>query len=212
MAWNVMSIVDLAKRMDGEGSMLYRIAEVIAEHDEAMQDAQWVESNRTASHVSTVRESQPSGTLRQINRGVTPTLSKVGQEIDYIGFIEDMSMVDDRLIRLAPNGNKQQVRSDEDIAHLKGLSETASSYLFYGDKTVTPGAFDGMATRRNALGLEGVYDMGGATSTSNTSIYLTTWGSDYTHMLYPKGSKIGIDKEDFGLQIVPDPNNAGAYL
>jgi hypothetical protein len=212
MAWDVMSIVDLAKRMDGEGSMLYRIAEVIAEHDEAMQDAQWVESNRTASHVSTVRESQPSGTLRQINRGVTPTLSKVGQEIDYIGFIEDMSMVDDRLIRLAPNGNKQQVRSDEDIAHLKGLSETASSYLFYGDKTATPGAFDGMATRRNALGLEGVYDMAGITPTSNTSIYLTTWGSDYTHMLYPKGSKIGIDKEDFGLQIVPDPNNAGAYL
>jgi len=212
MAWDPMNIVQLAKRMDGEGSMLYRIAEVIAEHDDAMNDAVWVESNRTASHVTSVRETQPSGTLRQINKGVSPTLSQVGQEVDYIGFIEDMSMVDDRLIRLAPKGQKQQVRSDEDIAHLKGLSETASSYFFYGDRSVTPGAFDGLATRRNAIGMEGVYNMSGSDAASNTSIYLVTWGKDYTHMLYPRGSKIGISKEDFGLQIVPDPNTSGAYL
>lgn len=212
MAWDPMNIVQLAKRMDGEGSMLYRIAEVIAEHDDAMNDAVWVESNRTASHVTSVRETQPSGTLRQINKGVSPTLSQVGQEVDYIGFIEDMSMVDDRLIRLSPKGQKQQVRSDEDIAHLKGLSETASSYFFYGDRATTPGAFDGLATRRNKIGTEGVYNMSGSTSTDNTSVYLVTWGKDYTHMLYPRGSKIGISKEDFGLQIVPDPNLAGAYL
>ena len=212
MAWDPMNIVQLAKRMDGEGSMLYRIAEVIAEHDDAMNDAIWVESNRTASHVTSVRETQPSGTLRQINKGVSPTLSQVGQEVDYVGFIEDMSMVDDRLIRLAPKGQKQQVRSDEDIAHLKGLSETASSYFFYGDRSVTPGAFDGLATRRSALTQEGVYDMAGTDADNNTSIYLVTWGKDYTHMLYPRGSKIGISKEDFGLQIVPDPNLAGAYL
>ena len=212
MAWDPMNILQLAKRMDGEGSMLYKIAEVIAEHDEAMNDAVWIESNRTASHVTSVRETQPSGQLRQINKGVEPTLSQVGQEVDYIGFIEDMSMVDDRLIRLAPKGSKQQVRSDEDIAHLKGLSETASSYFFYGDRTVTPGAFDGLATRRRALGMEGVYDMGGSAIDSNTSLYLVTWGKDYTHMIYPRNSKIGISKEDFGLQIVPDPNKVGAYL
>lgn len=212
MAWTPMNIVQLAKRMDGEGSTLYRIAEVIAEHDEAMNDAVWVESNRTASHVTSVRETQPSGTLRQVNKGVSPTLSQVGQEVDYVGFIEDMSMVDDRLIRLAPKGQKQMVRSDEDIAHLKGLSETASSYFFTGDRTVTPGAFDGLATRRNKLGLEGVYNMAGSDAASNTSIYAVTWGKEYTHMIYPRGSKIGISKEDFGLQIVPDPNTAGAYL
>ena len=212
MAWDPMNILQLAKRMDGDGSTLYKIAEVIAEHDEAMNDAVWIESNRTASHVTSVRETQPTGQLRQINKGVEPTLSQVGQEVDYIGFIEDMSMVDDRLIRLAPKGQKQQVRSDEDIAHLKGLSETASSFLFYGDRTQTAGAFDGLATRRNNLLLEGVYDMGGSTSLSNTSIYFVTWGKDYTHMIYPRNSKIGISKEDFGLQIVPDPNKAGAYL
>lgn len=212
MAWDPMTIVQLAKRMDGEGSMLYKIAEVVAEHDEAMSDAIWMESNRTASHVTSVRESQPSGTLRQINKGVKPTLSQVGQEVDFIGFIEDMSLVDDRLIRLAPKGQKQQVRSDEDIAHLKGLSETASSYLFYGDRTVTPGAFDGFATRRNKLGLEGVYNMAGSDASNNTSVYAVTWGKDYTHMIYPRGSKIGISKEDFGLQVLPDPNLAGALL
>jgi len=212
MAWDPMNIVQLAKRMDGDGSTLYKIAEVIAEHDEAMNDAVFVESNRTASHVTSIRETQPSGTLRQINKGVEPTLSQVGQEVDYIGFIEDMSMVDDRLIRLAPKGQKQQVRSDEDIAHLKGLSETASSYLFYGDRTQTPGAFDGFATRRGSIGIEGVYSMGGSDPLNNTSVYLTTWGKDYTHLIYPRGSKIGMSKEDFGLQVVPDPNNAGAYL
>lgn len=212
MAFDAMNIVQLAKRMDGDGSMLYKIAEVIAEHDESMMDAVWLESNRTASHVSSVRETQPSGTLRQINKGVSPTLSQVGQDVDYIGFIEDMSMVDDRLIRLAPKGQKQAVRSDEDIAHLKGLSETAASYFFYGDKTVTPGAFDGLATRRNALGMEGVYNMAGSDAANNTSLYLVTWGKDYTHMIYPRGSKIGISKEDFGLQVISDPNNAGSFL
>ena len=212
MAFEPMNIVQLAKRMDGDGSMLYKIAEVVAEHDEAMADAQWVESNRTASHVSSVRESQPSGTLRQINKGVSPTLSQVGQEVDYIGFIEDMSMVDDRLIRLAPKGQKQQVRSDEDIAHLKGLAETASYYFFYGDRTVTPGAFDGIAARRNKLTAEGVYNMAGSDPTNNSAVYLVTWGKDYTHMIYPRGSKIGISKDDFGLQLISDPNNAGKYL
>jgi len=212
MAWDPMDIVQLAKRMDGDGSELYRIAEVIAKADESMADAVWIESNRTASHVSSIRETQPSGTLRQINKGVQPTLSQVGQEVDFIGFIEDMSMVDDRLIRLAPNGQKQQVRSDEDIAHLKGLSETASSYFYYGDKAKTPGAFDGLATRRNNLNQEGVYNMGGNDANSNTSLYLVTWGNDYTHMIYPRGSKIGISKEDFGLQVIADPNNAGAML
>ena len=104
------------------------------------------------------------------------------------------------------------VRSDEDIAHLKGLSESAASYFFYGDKTVTPGAFDGLATRRNALALEGVYNMAGSDASNNTSLYLVTWGKDYTHMIYPRGSKIGISKEDFGLQVISDPNNAGSFL
>jgi hypothetical protein len=212
MAFDPMNIVQLAKRMDGDGSMLYKIAEVVAKHDEAMNDAIWVESNRTASHVTSVRETQPSGTLRQINKGVSPTLSQVGQDVDYIGFIEDMSMVDDRLIRLAPKGQKQAVRSDEDIAHLKGLSETTSSYMFYGDRTVTPGAFDGFAVRRNRTGLPGVFNMAGSTAATNTSIFLVTWGKEYTHLIYPRGSKIGLAKEDFGLQVISDPNNAGAYL
>ena len=89
------------------------------------------------------------------------------------------------------------------------MNKTAKTNIFYGSKGKNASAFDGLATRYNKISnVEGelgyqVLD-GGGQGNDNTSIYFVTWGDRHTHLIYPKGSKAGLQREDKGQVTVQD--------
>jgi len=92
-----LTLVELAKRTNNKE--LLTIAEVLNEDNELVQDAVWLEANDITSHVYTRRTSLPTGSWRQINKGVVEEASSTQQIREPIGILEAFSKTDCVLVQ-----------------------------------------------------------------------------------------------------------------
>lgn len=189
-----LTLIELAKRTADQN--LLDIVEVMTETNEILDDALWLEANQKMGHLGTVRNTLPSGTWRRLNKGIARKASSTRQIKEGIGMLEAYSVVDKKLVDLAPN--PIVFRSGEDMAFVEGLSQDLADCIFYGDQSTTPEKFDGFTPRYNALSLENVHDTGG-TGDDNTSLWIVQWGKHKVHLIYPGGSaSMGVKARDLG--------------
>lgn len=208
------TLLDVARRLDPDGKIA-RIAEILAQYNEVLDDIPWIEGNLPTGHKTTVRATIPTPTWRLINQGVVPVKSQSNQITESCGMMEAYSEIDYALAQL--NGNTPEWRMSEDAAVLEGMNQMLSSTLIYGDTSVNPERFVGLAARYYTYLTSGsapvqsdgpqfnVID-GKGTGSDNTSIWLVGWGEDTVHGIYPKGSKAGLTMEDLGKQTLLDSN------
>lgn len=193
-----MTLLELAKRTDPDGE-LASIAEVLAQDNEVLLDAPWIEANDTFGHKITRRTTLPTGSWRKLNAGVAAEVSKTQEVYETIGMLESYAEVDKDLVDAAPN--PKQFRNQEAQAFLEGLSQHLAATTFYGITATEPEEFDGFATRMPKLAAtQNIIGSGGTGSgTDLTSIYIVNWGPNKVFMLYPKGSKsMGVKHTDLG--------------
>lgn len=205
-----LTLADWAKRMTPSGG-IDEVIEVLASSNPILQDAAVMEGNLPTGHRSTQRTTLPSGTWRLLNKGVASTKSTTEQVDDTCGMLEGLSQIDVDLAIL--NGNEAAFRASEDDAFIAGLSADAATAIFYGNVKVNPEQMHGFAPRYGELGTY-VLSGGGAGST-NTSVWIITWGPKTCHLIFPKGSQAGLKSEDLGKQLVPDSDllaDSGATL
>lgn len=209
------NMVNVAKRLDPDGKIA-DIAELLAQYQPILQDIPMVEGNLPTGHRTTVRTGIPAPTWRRLNYGVFPTKSATAQVDDTIGMLEDYAEVDKDLAML--NGNTAEFRLSEDTPHIEGMSNTMTSTLFYGDTSVDPEKFLGLAPRYSVLGtpankptatvesayLKHVISAGGDQASLQSSIWYICWGKDKVHGIFPKGSKVGLISNDLGEQTLMD--------
>lgn len=200
------TLLDVAKRSDPDGKIA-KIADILNQHNEILNDMVFVEGNLPTGHKTTVRTGLPASTWRKLNYGVQPSKSGTKQITDTIGMLEAYAEVDKSLADL--NGNTSSFRLSEDMAFIESMNQTVAQTLFYGDTTVNPERFMGFAPRYNTIsgaanGLN-VISAGGSGS-DNTSIWLVYWGPDTVHSIYPKGSRAGLLHEDLGEHTLFDTN------
>ena len=215
------NIIDVTKRLDPDGKIA-TIAEMLLQYNPILQDVPVIEGNLPTGHRTTVRADLPEPTWRRLNYGVRPTKSKTAQIDDTIGMLEDYSEVDKDLAML--NGNSAAFRLSEDRPHLESMSNTMAHTLIYGDTSVNPERFLGLAPRYDTLGtptgkpdaeinsayLQHIIDAGGTTDGAQSSIWYIVWGSDTVHGIYPKGSMAGLKSEDLG-EVTLFDNDGGRY-
>jgi hypothetical protein len=192
-----LTLTDWAKRIDDNGKVA-DIIEILGKSNPILQDAMAVEGNLTTGHKTTIRTGLPTGTWRLLNYGVQPEKSTTKQVIDSCGMLEAYSEVDKALVAL--NGESSAFRTSEDIAYLEGMSQNIASTLFYGNTSVDPEKFMGLAPRFSLLAAENgqqILDAGG-TSSDNSSIWLFPWSDRVVHLIFPKGGKSGLAHRDLG--------------
>jgi len=203
-AYQQLTLLELAKRKDPNGE-LAAIAEVLAEDNEILLDAPWVEANDTFSHKITRRMSLPSGSWRKLNSGVSTEASRTIEVVETIGMLETYSEVDKDLADAAPNPAK--FRMDEAAAFLEGLSQTLAATVIYGNASTTPEAFNGLAVRMAALAASDNVIGAGGTGSDVTSIYVVQWGPSRVFLTYPKNSpNMGVKHRDLGEVTLEDAN------
>ena len=207
------NLINVAKSLDPDGSIA-DVAELYSQSNPILMDIPMVEGNLPTGHRSTIRADLPTPTFRKLYQGVKPTRSSKIQVDDTIGNVEDYAAVDKDLADL--NGNSSDFRLSEDKAHIEGISNTMATTLFYGDTSLNPERFLGLAPRYDALDLtaskpggvtnssqlKNVIDMSGAANL--TSMWLVVWGKDTVFGIYPKGSKAGLKQTDQGEQRLSD--------
>lgn len=202
------TLVDLARRADPDGKIAM-VAEILNQYNEVLDDVAWVEGNLPTGHKTTVRASIPGATWRLLNQGILPIKSATNQLTETCGMLENYSEIDKDLAML--NGNTAEWRLSEDKPIIEGIGQSLATALIYGDTSVNPERFVGLAPRywtktaANSATAANVISAGGSGS-DNTSIWLVGWSPDTVHGIFPKGSKAGLSMQDLGEQTIYDAN------
>lgn len=200
------TLADIATRLDPDNSVA-QVIELLNQTNPILEDMAWIEGNLPTGHKTTIRSGLPSGTWRKLNYGVQPEKSTTVQVTDTTGMLESYAEVDVDLVKL--NNNEAAFRLSEDRAFIEGMNQTMATTLFYGDASLDPERFTGLAARYSQKsGVENGENilLGGGSGSDNTSIYLVVWGPNTVHGIYPKGSTAGLQVKDLGEDTVYDAN------
>jgi len=205
-----VDLIDIYKQQDGNGQYI-PIIEMLAEMNPILDDAVAVECNKGTTHLHTVRSGLPSVTWGQLYKGIPQSKSGKSQVEDTTGFVEGLSTIDKRLLELS--ANEGAVRLSEAMSYLEAMNQEVASKIFYGNSATDPEEFMGLAPRFNDLSAPNgnqIIDAGG-TGSDNTSIWMVTWGDNQCQLLYPKGTKAGVQREDMGEQRLTDASGNPYY-
>ena len=206
-----LDLIDLYKSQNPDGSMA-DVIEMLMEMNPVLDDALAMECNQATTHVHTVRTGLPSVTWGKLYQGIPQSKSTKAQVKDTTGFVEGLSTVDQRLLKLAKNPGA--LRLSEASAFLEAMSQEAATRLFYGNSASDPEQFMGLSPRFNSLSAKNGNQIvnAGGTGSDNTSIWFVTWGDEQCHLLYPEGTQAGVEREDKGEQRVLDDSNNPYYV
>lgn len=198
------TLADIAARLGPDGRIDPNIVEMLSETNEVLDDMTVIEANGFTEHKTTVRSGLPTGTWRKLNYGVQPEKSRTVQVKDSMGMLETYAEVDKALADL--NGNSASWRLSEDRAFIEGLNQTLATTLFYGDSSLDPEKFTGLAPRYNSLSAENAINIidASGTGSDNASVWLVVWGPNTCHAIYPKGSPAGLQSRDLGEDTLTD--------
>jgi len=208
---NALTIIERSKRLNPDGKPA-PIIDVLSQDNPLLLDAPWVEANGQMQHNTTRVMSKPTGSFRAFNQGVANTAGRTVKIVENLAMLEDYALVDQALADMNPN--KNEFIDQENVLHVSGLSENWASKMFYGNETLTPTEFTGLAPRLNALAAKRVIGAGG-TGSDCTSIYLVQWDiARGVHMVYPQGHpNMGVTSNFMGVHTVQDSdgNSYEAY-
>jgi hypothetical protein len=198
-----LTLIDWSKRLDPNGNTA-DLVELLNTTNPILTDAAVVEGNLPTGHRTTVRTGLPTPAWRMLNYGVQPSKSTTVQVDDSSGMLEAYSQVDKDLANL--NGNTASFRLSEDRAFIEGMTQEMASTLWYGNTATDPKKFLGLSPRYaslSAANADNIIDASGSGS-DNTSIWLITWSDQTTHLIFPKGSRAGLQSRDLGEQTLID--------
>jgi hypothetical protein len=209
LASTFLNLIDIHKSDGNIGPVI----EVLKQQNPILDDAVAMECNMGGIHRHSIRTGLPTPAWGRLYQGIPQSKSSVQQVDDTTGFLEARSGVDVRALKLAKN--PALLRLGEAMSHLEAMNQEMATGLFYHDTATTPERFKGLAARYGVKGGAGsgnqIIDAGG-TGSDNTSIWFVTWGDHATHLLYPEGSKAGVQREDKGEQRVLDASGDPYYV
>lgn len=201
-----LTLMDVAKRLDPNGSTA-DVAEMLSQSSEIIQDIPWVEGNKIDGNQSTIRTGLPTPIWRKMYQGVPASKSQTAQVTDTVGSLEARSEPDVDVVNMA--NDPGVFRLDESATFIEAMGQSFVDSLLYGDTSINPERFYGLAPRFSALtgspSAQNVIDAGG-TGSDNTSIWLIGWGKRTVFGIYPKNTAAGLKHEDLGIGDAFDAN------
>lgn len=202
-----VTLLDIAKSMDPDGNTA-EVVELLTQTNEILLDMPFMESNLPTGHKTTIRTGLPTVIWRMMYQGVPPSKSVRAQVEDAIGMLETRAELDKDIAIL--NGNSASFRLSEAQAFLEAMNQNMAGTLIYGNQSVNPERFTGLAARYSAISGatngQNVISAGGGGG-NNTSVWLVVWGKNTVIGIFPKGSVAGIIHQDLGEIDAFDANN-----
>lgn len=206
-----VSFLELAKRTTDKG--MIAIAEVMKAKTPILEDVPWFQCNQILSEKINRRATLPEGTFRQAYQGVTKAASTTQVIVEPTALIEARSEIDEDIVDNAPNPS--QLRRDEDMSFVEGLSQQMAEKFIAGTITGSPEQFNGLQPRLNALSQRTVIDGGGTSSGAMTSIYVVNWGKPTVYGIYPSAAanrgRLGLSVINKGKEKLLDGSNNPYY-
>lgn len=211
IAQSYASLVDVFKATE-DGKKIAAVIELLNQAHEGISDFMAMECNMGAIHRHSIRTGLPSGAWGRLYQGIPQSKSERQQVDDTTGFYEQSQQIDKRLLELAPDQNA--FRLSEGLAHYESMNQEIMTGFFYHSTATAPEKFMGLSPRYSSLSAQTGNQIvdGEGTGSTNTSIWFVTHGANDTCVLYPKGTKAGIQHEDKGEQRETDASGNPYYV
>ena len=194
-----VTLLDWAKSLDPDGKTA-TVVELLSQSNEILLDMTFVEGNLPTGHRGAIRTGLPTAIWRKLYQGVPASKSLRATVEDACGMLETRAEIDKDLADL--NGNTQSFRLSEAQAFVEAMNQTMAEAVIYGDASLNPERFNGLAVRYNTITTatseiaKNVISAGG--SGNCTSVWLVVWGANTVHGIFPKASKAGLEHRDLG--------------
>jgi hypothetical protein len=202
-----LNLIDQMKK--GENG-LYEIVEALHQLSPFMRDANVISCNMGTKHKHAIRSGLPSVSWGALYQGIPQSKSQITEVEDTTGFVEGLSSVDERLLKLY--GDKaNMMRMSEARSFLEAMAQEVESSIWYSDVRVNGKKFHGLSPRYNTLANPCVVN-GGGSGSNNASIWMVTHGDGQTSVLTPQNVTAGITQEDMGRQRILDANGNPFYV
>lgn len=205
-----LTLLDWARRtQDGK---TVRIAEMLNETNEILDDLVVIEGNSTSGHTTTYRTGLPEVGWRMINDGVQPSLSKTATIEQSCGILEAYGQVDEELLALVQD--PANFRLSENSAFIEAMSQAMADQFWYGNARTNKERFTGISNFYNDSTASSGKNIikAGSSDTDNTSMWLIVFGEETIHSFFPKSSRAGIQHEDKGKQKVTTSDGKILYM
>lgn len=203
-----VTLLDYTKAL-GPDHKITKVIELLSQSNEILTDMPFKEGNLLTGHRASIRTGLPTAIWRKLYQGVPASKSLRATVEDSVGMLETRSEVDVELVNL--NDNASAFRLSEAQAFIEAMNQTMAEAVIYGDASVNPERFNGLAVRYNTISTgtseiaKNVISAGGAGSC--TSVWLIVWGENTIHGIYPKGSTAGLEHKDLGEYDAFDASN-----
>jgi major capsid protein gp7 len=177
------------------------LVDLLSQQNGIVDDMLTVECQSGNAYEYTQVVKLPTPARRSYNVGVPITQAGVAKQTAVCMEYGDWVQFDASLAELG--GTLAELRAQEVALHMEGLSQLVATDLFYANRSLDPTQLTGLANIYNTINpanspiASNVIDCGGTGST-NTSMWLITWGPKHIHALFPKGTQAGLKHEDFG--------------
>ncbi|MEL7111320.1 MAG: major capsid protein [Pseudomonadota bacterium] len=208
-----VDMVDVIKQRGPDGKVTGEIIDMMSELTPVFRNGWHAPCNKGKSHQHNIRVGLSSVAWGRLYKGIAQSKSGFVQVEDTTGFVEGRSTIDRRLLKLHP-GEENQIKLNESSGFMEAIAQEFETGFFYHDTATAPEKFKGLAARYNQIQTSGagrqIIDAGGAGS-DNTSVWFVTWGNNFTSLIHPEGSDMGVEHEDHGTQRVEDANGNPFY-
>lgn len=204
-----MNIVDLAKTIGHDGSVIEVMQVLNMLNDGIMSSLNFIEGNSEHGHMHGFQTSLPGTSLGAINKGVVASKGLTSQVTETTAKLESLSEVAENMLKKSPNPALTRMQYDK--PHLEAMQQDFLYYWWYGRKDIDPLAFDGMVPRysdptaangKNIInGAEGL-DIAGKTDLE--SIWILNTGPTTITGIIPKRTTPGLITEDWGKYLLED--------
>lgn len=205
----VFTYSEWALRHDPTGR-ISTLVNLLSQENGIMDDMMAVECQSGNAFEFTQVTSLPTPTQRSYNQGISATIAGVAKQIQTCAEYDDLITIDKSLAELG--GNLAELRAQEVRLHAIGMGQKVASDLFYANNATNPTQFTGFANIYNTVTTStsqianNVIDCGGTGST-NSSLWLISWGPRQIHTIFPRGMPAGLQLIDRGLRNTYDSNS-----
>jgi hypothetical protein len=208
------SLLDLLKQLGPDARLQTDVVETLSKFNPLLQDSVWQEGNMPTGEMVGQRVGLPNIGPRQLNTGIAASRSKYNQFTETIAIVDGLSIVD--VVLAERSGDPTAYRAKEDKGFVMQFMNTIENYAFNASLATNGLLFNGFASRFASstavgTGAQVVKIDPGASGAHESSIWLIGWSPQTAYMIYPRGSKGGIEANAYPRYLL-SPQNNGQYM
>jgi hypothetical protein len=193
----LLTLADVAKSKDKQ---IGKVAEVLIQHNAALNDITYMEMNGGTIHTEDIRSALPEVYYRKANQPIPASKSTIEERSFTATHFESKSQIDKDVAKRGGVDRIAYNRWNQAQGHIQAQAIEHASLLIYGSPSTsnkkTAGLFDIYSTvSASEETSKQVIDAGG-TGSDNCSILKVHWGERSVFGIYPKGTTAGLTRTD----------------